>query len=294
MTLVDLHSLFTTEAKCRTYLKRLRWPKGVACPRCQHTAISTLRNQGKYECAKCEYQFSVTSGTIFHDSRLSLEKWFLAVLLICEAKKGMSANQLKRTIGVSYKTAWYLSHRIRAAMKGADASLLSGTVEVDETYIGGKQRHVGRGHGMDNKTMVLGIIQRGGELRLKVDKRANRKTLHKFINKNAADETKAIYTDEWPPYRGIADDNTTHESVNHSAEEWVRGQVHTNTIEGVFSLLKRGVVGSYHQISAKHLQSYLDEFTFRYNRRRRSDLFADTLAHLMKAEALPFKKLVAE
>jgi transposase-like protein len=293
MTLVDLHTLFSTEDKAREYLKRIRWPHGVTCPRCQHTAVSVLRQQRKYECAKCEYQFSLTSGTIFHDSRLSLEKWFLAVLLLCEAKKGMSALQLKRSVGVSYKTAWYLCHRIRAAMKDADTDLLSGVVEVDETYIGGKRRGAGRGAGMDNKTMVLGAIQRGGQLRLKVDNRADRKTLRRFINTHTKDETEAIFTDDWRGYWGIGDHNTVHDTVNHSKEEWVRGQVHTNTIESAFSLFKRGVVGSFHHLSAKHLQAYLDEFVFRYNRRKNRDIFADTLKRLMKSEAMPFKKLTA-
>lgn len=293
MTLVDLHTLFSTEEKCREFLVRLRWPKGVTCPRCQHEAVSVLRNQGKFECAKCEYQFSATSGTIFHDSRLPLEKWFLAVLLTVEAKKGVSANQLKRMIGVSYKTAWYLSHRIRAAMKDADSGLLSGIVEVDETWIGGKRRGFGRGAGKDNKTMVLGAIERSGEVRLKVDKRANRKTLKKFIDTHTADATQAIYTDDWPAYRGIGDHDTVHDSVNHSKEEWVRGQVHTNTIEGVFSLFKRGVVGSYHQISAKHLPAYLDEFVFRYNRRRKNDLFEQTLRRLVNTDPVQFKNLTA-
>ena len=291
MTLVDLRSLFSTEDKCREFLVRLRWPKGIACPRCQHTAISTLRKQGKFECAKCEYQFSATAGTIFHDSRLPLEKWFLAVLLTVEAKKGVSANQLKRMIGVSYKTAWYLSHRIRAAMKGADTGKLSGHVEVDETYIGGKRRGVGRGGGMDNKVMVLGAIERGGQIRLKVDKRADGRTLRKFVKQTTADNTKVIYTDEWKGYSGIGDHDTKHEAVNHSKKEWVRGLAHTNSIEGVFSLFKRGIVGQYHNVSAKHLPAYLDEFTFRFNRRRKTDLFADTLKHLMAAKAISFKEL---
>jgi transposase-like protein len=294
MTLVDLHNLFSTEDKCREFLVRLRWPKGIACPRCQHTAISTLKTQGKFECAKCCYQFSATAGTIFHDSRLPLEKWFLAVLLTVEAKKGVSANQLKRMIGVSYKTAWYLSHRIRAAMKGADTSKLSGLVEVDETYIGGKRRGVVKGGGMDNKTMVLGALERGGQVRLRVDKRADHKTLRRFITQHTADETKIIFTDDWQGYKGIGDHNTKHETVNHSKEEWVRGIAHTNSIEGVFSLFKRGVVGSYHNVSAKHLPAYLDEFTFRFNRRRKSDLFADTLKHLMMAKAVPFKALTRQ
>jgi len=292
MTIIELNGLYSTEEKCREYLKRLRWPSGITCPRCQHTAISRLKTQRKFECAKCEYQFSVTAGTIFHDSHLSLEKWFLATYLMCESRKGISANQLKRVLGVSYKTAWYLCHRIRAAMKDADMTPLEGTVEVDETYIGGKRR--GR-KPMDNKTMVLGAIQRDGEVRLKVEKRPTRRILHRFIKQHTTKGHKTVYTDDWSGYRWIkGDDNISHDSVNHSAQEWVRGNVHTNTVEGVFSLFKRSIVGAYHHLSAKHLPAYLDEFEFRFNRRRRADLFADTIQHLVKVSNVTFRRLVSD
>ncbi len=291
MTIIELNGLYSTEEKCREYLRRLRWPGGITCPRCQHPAVSRLKKQGKFECAKCEYQFSITAGTIFHDSHLSLERWFLATYLMCESRKGISANQLKRILGVSYKTAWYLCHRIRAAMKDADTAPLTGTVEVDETYIGGKS-HRGRAHGMDNKTMVLGAIQRDGQVRLKVERRADRRTLTRFIKSTTADGAKTIYTDDWGGYRSLgADPKIKHDTVNHSAGEWVRGHVHTNTVEGVFSLFKRSIVGAYHQISAKHLPAYLDEFEFRFNRRRRQDLFADTIRHLVKATNVTFESL---
>jgi transposase-like protein len=290
MTIIDLNRAFATEDKCREYLCRARWPHGVACPRCNAKTVSTLKAQGKFECSKCTYQFSVTAGTIFHDSHLPLEKWFLATYLMCESRKGVSANQLKRVLGTSYKTAWYLCHRIRAAMKEANPTPLAGTIEVDETYIGGKIR--GRGRGRENKTMVLGAISRGGEVRLKVDRQATGRILRKFVREHTTKDSKTIYTDDFPGYRALkGDKGVTHDSVNHSVEEWVRGNVHTNTIEGVFSLFKRSIVGAYHQVSAKHLDAYLDEFEFRFNRRRRADLFADTIKHLVKAEKMPFKKL---
>jgi transposase-like protein len=290
MTIIDLNRAFSTEDKCREYLVRLRWPRGVACPKCQHTAVSTLRNQRKFECAKCTYQFSGTAGTIFHDSHLPLEKWFLATYLMCESRKGISANQLKRILGVSYKTAWYLCHRIRAAMSSMVQAPLSGTVEVDETYIGGRRRGL-RARVMDNKTMVLGAIQRGGEVRLRVEQRPTKPTLRKFIRDTTTEGPKTIYTDERPAYRHVVGGETTHDAVNHSREEWVRGAVHTNTIEGVFSLFKRSIIGSYHHLSAKHLDAYLDEFEFRFNRRRRPDLFADTIRHLVGAQTLTFERL---
>jgi transposase-like protein len=292
MTIIDLNRQFATEDRCREYLKRLRWPNGVTCPRCNAKTVSTLRTQGKYECSKCFYQFSVTAGTIFHDSHLPLEKWFLATYLMCESKKGISANQLKRVLGTSYKTAWYLCHRIRAAMKEINPAPLSGTIEVDETWVGGKNRGKGRENWRDNKTMVLGAIARGGDVRLKTEKHANVRTLMKFIREHTTTEPKRIMTDEYPAYAGLgADPNIIHEAVNHSAEEWVRGQAHTNTIESAFSLFKRSIVGAYHHLSAKHLDAYLDEFEFRFNRRRSDQLFADTIKHLVRAQNLTFRRL---
>ncbi len=293
MTIIEIQRDFSTEEKCREYLKRLRWPQGVACPRCQAKTISTIRALNRYECSKCSYQFTATAGTIFQDTHLPLEKWFLAAYLMCESRKGVSANQLKRVLGTSYKTAWYLCHRIRAAMKDADIAPLSGVVEVDETYVGGKRRGGrGRGTALDNKTMVLGAIQRGGEVRLKVEKRPTRRILHGFIKQHTTKDHKTIYTDDWAGYRWAAgESNVTHDSVNHSENEWVRGNVHTNTVEGVFSLFKRSIVGAYHHLSAKHLPAYLDEFEFRFNRRRRLDLFADTIKSLVAAPVLTFARL---
>src|SRR6266480_749055 len=157
MTDMDLPSLveqFRSEEKCREYLEGLRWPDGVSCPRCASRKISRIAKRSQFDCDSCRYQFSVTAGTIFHDSHLPLWKWLLATYMIAEAKKGVSANQLKRTLAVSYKTSWYLCHRIRAAMKHAHALPLGGIVEVDETYVGGKRRHVGGGY-KKNKTLVI-------------------------------------------------------------------------------------------------------------------------------------------
>jgi transposase-like protein len=215
----------------------------------------------------------------------------LTAYLMCESKKSMSACQIQRTIKVSYKTAWYLCHRIRAAMKDAGADLLSGTVEVDETYVGGKVRGKGRGY-RGNKAMVLAAVQRGGAVRFAVEKHADRATLHGFIRKHTAPETDRIVTDELPAYAGIADKDTTHETVNHSAEEWVRGDVHTNTVEGVFSLFKRSIIGAHHRLSVKHLPAYLDEHAFRFNNRRNPYLFRDTILKLIGAETLPYQRLV--
>ncbi|HEX5478617.1 MAG TPA: IS1595 family transposase, partial [Dehalococcoidia bacterium] len=241
MNLMQLMQDFDTDGECRKALEELRWPEGVECPRCEGKKVYRApfqKARQQFDCASCGYQFSVTVGTIFADTKLPLPKWFAAVYLMVESKKGISANQMKRTIGVSYKTAWYLCHRIRKAMADATPSLLTGVVEVDETFVGGKVRGRGRGY-RNNKTMVMGAVARGGEVRFKVGKRRNRKTLHNFIATVVDDDAEAIYTDDWSAYEGVGDANTRHETVNHSVEEWVRADVHTNTVEGVWSLLKR-------------------------------------------------------
>ncbi len=293
INLVNLIEQYHNEDKCRDYLEELRWPNGVACPRCGMTSISRIQKPRVFECNSCRYQFSVTSGTIFHDTHLPLWKWFLTAYMMSEAKKGVSANQIKRTIGVSYKTAWYLCHRIRNAMTELNPEPLNGIVEVDETWIGGKT--VGHGHGYKgNKVAVVGAVERGGDARMKVVSARDRKTLHEFIDKVTADDTDAIYTDDWPAYDGIEDANTRHETVNHSADEWVRGDVHTNTVENIWSLFKRSVIGSYHKVSHKHLDAYLDELEWRFNNRDNPYLFRDTLRKLIESDNLEYKTLIGK
>jgi transposase-like protein len=262
-----------------------------------------MKEYARFECVGCEYQFTVTANTIFHDSHLPLPMWFLAVLLICEAKKGMSAMQLKRTLWGqhkgSYKTAWYLCHRIRAAMATAEKSMLDGTVEMDETYLGGRLKGVG--HSWKKfphlKQVVVGIKQRNGELRFFHAEDARQGTLAKYIKENVSQDVEVIMTDELPAYPGAIVKaglkDVPHKTVNHSAEIYVDGDVTTNGIESAFSLLKRGILGSWHKVSAKHLPAYLEEMTFRFNRRGRSDLFVDTLRHMVTADPLTFEQLTA-
>jgi transposase-like protein len=242
----------------------------------------------------------VTTNTIFGDTHLPLEKWFLATLLLVEARKGMSANQLKRTIGVSYKTAWYLCHRIRAAMATAERPLLSGTVELDETYVGGRERGGKRGRGTD-KEIVLGIRQRQGDLRFFHVEDVKSGTLAKYVQEHVSGMVDVIVTDDSSSYPRALDDaapplfgnmRSKHKTVKHSAGEYVSGDIHTNTVENAFSLLKRGIIGSWHKVSAKHLMRYLAEMEFRFNRRKRSDLFIDTLRHMVTADPLSFAELV--
>ena len=291
MNLVKLVDLYHEEGACRLHLAEVRWPDGVKCTRCgSGDRVKQLPGIAKWHCGYCRYKFTATSGTIFNDTHLPLWKWFMALYLMLESRKGVSANQLKRTLGISYKTAWYLCHRIRNAMQDGNAALLKGIVEVDETYVGGKTRGMGRGY-RGNKAIAMGVIQRGGEVRLQAVKRGDRETLHKFIHSKTADECPAIYTDENPTYNGIADANTVHETVNHSAEEWVRGDIHTNSVESVWSLLKRSIIGAYHKVSMKHLDAYLGELEHRFNNRNNEFLFRDTLLKLVNAEKLTFCEL---
>jgi transposase-like protein len=187
MNLVKLVEQFGSEDRCRTYLEILRWPDGIRCPDCGSDSVSRIKTRNQLDCNRCRNRFSVKSGTVFHDSHLPLWKWFLATYLITEAKKGISANQLKRTLGVSYKTAWYLCHRIRSAMVEATMEPLSGIVEADETYVGGKAKgfktkQEAALRRLDNKTVVLGAIERGGKLRVRVARDSGQKTIHGFLS----------------------------------------------------------------------------------------------------------------
>ncbi len=295
INMIEMMDRFGTEDKCRAVLEELRWPDGIRCPRCNSVKISRIHERAQFDCDICRYQFSVTSGTIWHDTHLPLRKWFMAIYLTVESKKGFSANQMKRVIGVSYKTAWYLCHRIRAAMTEQDPAQLNGTVECDETFVGGKLRGRGLGKGayLQNKAIVIGVIQRGGKVRLQVIDRTDRKTLHAFIKEHTAPDTEVIITDEWQAYRGIGDHDTKHEVINHKSKEYVRGDIHTNGIENVWSLLKRSVTCTYHKLSVKHLDAYLDELEWRFNNRDNSYLFRDTLIKLLNSKNLEYQTLIA-
>ena len=292
MNLVTLVERFHSEDACREYLEKLRWPEGIECPRCQSKSISEIRDRDQFDCNSCRYQFSVTAGTIFHDTHLHLWKWFAAIYLMCESKKGISANQLKRTLGVSYKTAWYLCHRIREAMRGKGSELLRGAIEIDETFIGGKVRGKGKGY-KGNKAVVVGAVQRGGEIRLKVAAGRDSLALREFIRRHTHDETDVFYTDEWDGYDGIGDKDTRHERIKHRAGEYVYGEVHTNNVENVWSLLKRSIVGSFHKVSVKHLDRYLDELEWRFNNRKNPFLFRDTLRRMIESDSLQYQRLTA-
>ena len=291
MTLPELINVFGDDAKCRRYIERLRWPREITCPRCSKAATA-IANRFQYDCDECHYQFSATSGTIFHDTHLPLTKWFLATYLLCESKKGMSACQIQRTLGISYKTAWYLCHRIRAAMLEVAPEPMDGTVEIDETYVGGKKR---RWRAKSDKAVVIGIRQRNGDLRMIRAKDAKSKTVREIINANIGSDVEVILTDESAIYPWALDNmqKSKHKTINHT-REYAHGDVHTNTVESAFSLLKRGIVGTWHKVSAKHLPAYLDEMCFRFNNRKNQFLFRDTLTKLILSPNLEYKDLTAK
>ena len=295
MNIISLLDRFNSEDACLDYLESLRWPNGIACPRCGDMGVAEIKDRRQWDCHSCEYHFSVTSGTIIHDSHLPLRKWLLAIYLMCESKKGISARQIHRTLGVATRTAWYLCHRIRKAM-GNDpftGPTLFGIVEVDETLVGGKKRNVGSGS-KEGKTWVAGAIQRdSGQVRVERIPDIKRHTLHNFIHRTVKDEAEAIYTDELKSYMGIEDHDTTHKTVSHSSEEWVVGEVHTNGIEGVWSLFKRSIVGTFHRMSVKHMDRYLEELEWRFNNRNNPHIFHDTMKRIVNTGNLPYKELVA-
>jgi transposase-like protein len=293
LNLAQLTEQFGTDKKCRKALEQLRWKDGAKCPRCQSEATA-IANRFQYDCNSCHYQFSLTAGTIFHDSHLSLWKWFITTALLCEAKKGMSACQIQRTVGMSYKTAWYLCHRIRAAMIEASKPKLAGKVEMDETYIGGRGHRPGR---PNDKEIVVGIRQRNGELRLFHSKDVKASTLAKYIRENVSEDAKVIFTDDYPSYASAIKQAglpaRKHKTINHTQNIYVIEDTHTNTVESAFSLFKRGVRGSWRHISAKHLAAYIEEMEFRFNNRKNPYLFRDTILKLIASSNLEYKKLIA-
>jgi transposase-like protein len=299
--LCELMERYGDEQSCRNYLEHLRWRNGVRCPKCAGEKISSILKRDQYNCdnESCRYQFSVTADTMFHDTHLSLVKWFLATFLICQSRKGMSANQLKRMLRINYRTAWYLCHRIRDAMKAVDPQPLGGIVEVDETFIGARQRRNNQhkvGHPECKKQVVIGIRQRGGDLRFFHAQDVKAGTLAKYIRENISQDVDVIMTDEFPGYpQALAKAGVLaeHKTIRHKDGIYAIGDVYTNTVESAFSLLKRGIIGTWHRISAKHLQAYLDEMCFRFDNRKNPYLFRDTLLKLLKSEHLEYKQLVA-
>ncbi len=278
---------FTDERVARKYLEDLRWSDGPICPHCKtvgnHYALTAKQDserpvrEGVWKCKKCRKQFTVTVGTIFEGSHIPLHKWLLAVYLLCSSKKGMSAHQLHRMMGITYKSAWFMAHRIRYAMtQPALMGKLSGIVEADETYVGGKAKGK-RGRGAEKKTPVFALVERNGRVMSTPVERVTGINLKSIIKQNVHKST-TIMTDDFLSYRGLHKDFARHGVINHSRKEYVNGDIHTNTIEGYFSILKRGIIGVYHHVGKNHLHRYLSEFDFRYNSRKTPDVNRTALA----------------
>ena len=302
LSLCDVLEKFGDDTRCRAYLEALRWQDKVSCPNCKSEKISRIVARHQFDCDSCRYQFSVTAGTIFHDSHLPLVKWFATVYLMCGCRKGVSANQIKRMMGISYKTAWYLCHRIRATMKEVNRKPLDGQIEIDETYIGGWHRGHGFGPHTGNKEIVVGIRQRGGDLRFFHAEDVKSGTLAKYVRENISQDVEVMVTDDFSAYdtafKKAGHDEAKHKRIRHKAEEYVRVEngidITTNTVESAFSVLKRGFLGTWHKISAKHLSAYLDEMCFRFNNRKNSFLFRDTLLKMLEAENVEYKELISK
>jgi transposase-like protein len=293
VTFGTLVQKYNTDDRCREALAKLRWPDGVKCPRCQSDKISQVYKRNQFDCDSCRYQFSATSGTMFHDSKLPLTVWFYVTYILCESKKGLAANQVKRMYGMSYKAAWYLCHRIRATMMEVEPKPLGGTVEIDETYVGGKKR---RWRPRSDKKVVIGIRQRNGDLRLIHAKDAKSNTVRQIIEANLGSHVEVIMTDEsaiYPFALNKLGQIEKHRTINHT-RQYAHGDVHTNTVESAFSLLKRGIVGTWHKVDAKHLPAYLDEMCFRFNNRKNQFLFRDTIIKLIQTPHLEYKELTAK
>jgi len=283
MTLDKISQYFNTDETAREYLESLLWPKGTVCPHCKNSEAKSIWKikankekkirEGLHRCAKCDKEFTCTVGTIFEDSHIPLRKWLIAFYLNSASKKGISSLQLQRILGLgSYRTALFMQHRIRHSLKEASFdSKLTGTVECDETYVGGKVKRPFKGAKLpDNKIPVVSLLQRDGMVRSQVVKRVTGKNLKAVLRRNV-EPSAAIMTDNLFAYRRATSGFASHESVNHSAGEYVRGLAHTNGVEGFFSLLKRGVMGTFHHISEQHLPLYLAEFDHRHNFRKVSD-----------------------
>jgi hypothetical protein len=322
-SLIETQKNFGTEEQCLAYLEQARWPNGVRCLKCDSDKVSKFttaetkrkrknRKTGQieevcvpsrqlYNCLNpgCAFQFSATAGTIFHDTHLPLPTWFTAIALMVNAKKGLSAKQLERDLDVNYRTAWYLGHRIRKAMEEGAPGLLTGTVEADETYVGGRydRRRKRQPH---EKQPVVGFVQRRTEEQCSQVKAfpilTNSTTvLTGAVTNNVSTAADVFITDDFRGYKKVGK-LYRHETVNHIALEYVRKgdprRIHTNSIENFWSLFKRGLIGSYHKVSVKHLRRYFDEFSFRFNNRECEDLFGLVVLNLVIASGIKYADLI--
>ena len=289
MTIVQFEAAFPHEDACRAYLVGHRWPEGVTCPRCGHTTVHPVSTMDyKWQCYGCSstgYRFSHITGTIFENTNKPLRDWFRVIHLMLTSKKGISALQIMRYMGFgSYKTAWYMCHRIRTALADHEFHKLMGIVEVDETFVGGKakSRHKDKrgdgsgGTGGSGKEIVAGAVSRKGSIVARVVANVRSDTLTAFVRGAVSEKVSLLVTDQWVGYKHLGTE-FPHEIINHSKGQYVVGAIHTNTIEGFWSIFKRGVVGTFHKVSAKYLPLYVAEFQFRYNNRENEDIFGEAI-----------------
>lgn len=271
-SIIEIVQVFKDEQTCIEYLEELRWGGVVVSPFDKDSTVYKCKGN-KYRCRNTGKYFNVKTNTLFDNTKIELQKWFIAIWLVTSHKKGISSLQLSKDIDVTQKTAWFMLQRIRKCFGIENDNDLDGNVEVDETYVGGKNknRHASKkvensqGRSIKDKTAVIGMVERKGKLNARTIENAQAETLTSEIIRNIK-ETASLYTDEWLGYKGISK-IYDHAIVNHNQRQYVNGRIHTNTIEGFWSLLKRGILGIYHFTSKKHLQKYVDEFVFRYNTR---------------------------
>lgn len=282
MNIIQIYEEFPTKQDCYNHLETVRWNDNPTCPYCKSKKSTPMPKDNRHHCNFCNTSFSVTVGTIFENTKLDFQKWFVAISLVLNAKKGLSARQLARDIHVTKDTAWYMMMRIRRSMI-EQGELMEGIIEVDETYVGGKNknRHKHKkvkgtqGRSMKDKIAVAGVLERGGKVRAKKVKDVSGKTLKSMIYDNVK-KGATVMTDEWKSYTGL-EKRFVHSVVNHGEGNYVNGDAYTNTIEGFWSLLKRGIVGQYHHVTGKYINCYIDEFCFRYNNRENPSIFEMTL-----------------
>jgi len=294
MTFQEFMAVFRDEAACRQYLADRRWPDGkVRCPKCGNEKVYTSKARpfnwfcrNKTDLHDAPYRFSVLVGTVFENTNVPLEMWFKVLYTILQSKKGVSSRQLRRMFfgeRSSLHTAWYVAHRLRASMKDDDFKQLMGIVEVDEMGLGGKDknRHWDKKQhitGLSGKTTVIGAISRKGNVTCQIIEKADTATLNRFVRKAISGSVDLVATDEHGGYAHLDEIGFPHEVVSHGAGEYVRGNIHTNNIEGFWALFKRGVVGTFHNVSKKYLPLYLNEFQFRHNNRKNPDIFGEAVA----------------
>lgn len=303
--LKDLMAKFSSEDVCRDFLVQQRWNGKPECPYCGCDKSYMIEQGKRFKCgnSECYKKYSVTVGTVFHASNIPLTTWFPAMYLILSHKKGISSCQLAKDMGVTQKTAWFMLHRIRESLKEKNSPLLSNVVEVDEVYVGGKVKNMSNtrraslrtenGGTKNNKMMVMGMLERDGNLRLIVADRADAMPNVKEIVRDNVDTNSALITDSSGNYTGLTNEYKSHEIVNHSNHEYVRnGDIHTNGIEGAFSMLKRSIIGVYHQLSPKHLSRYCVETQHRYNTRKIKDGQRFEISLLNIEGRLTYKELI--